>query len=292
MRLVLRSPGIAGIQSHLVVKPGRKQGEAEPLLDEETGEYVTICDGIIAVAGWQKIRDLMDENGHSGPRSNSGHLLHVAYCGHSGDKLYSCPQTQRGKTYDYLKCARKVKPELPGECVNPVIRAELVMDAVSYAIMDEKHGLRDLRYKTKKVTPRNDRRDELESIETQLANLATALVMGKISPELAGKAESGLTARREKILELVRPEKTEYVDTGKTFGQHWMSLDDAGRHAFMVASKIRAVVELQGTGTKADPMSFVRPKEGHGRISVAAGRHVIHVDLGELEALRRKAVAS
>jgi DNA invertase Pin-like site-specific DNA recombinase len=289
---ILSSPTTAGIATK----------DYEPLLNA-SGGMVTLRDasgqpikGIVSVAEWQAIRQLIKDNGRNGPRSNGSELLHVAKCGHCGQWLYSAPQTSRyGKTYRYLKCATKIKVEIPGECSNPVINAEHVERAIDRAIMSE---LGDVHMRVKHVTPANDKARELEFVETQLAGLAEALISGRMTPELAGRAESGLMTKRDRLIAEAHPEVVEWRDGDATFGEHWQALDWKGRQAFLVHYGVIVTVMLEskmtdlGTGEQFKPPAEIPMMDMPGSLSVGIGRHRAFLWLGDLETLRKSAAAT
>jgi site-specific DNA recombinase len=314
VKYILKSPAIAGIMTKAGKRADGGRGRAEPLLDT-SGEMVRMrgTDGIATLAEWQAIRQAMTDNGRSGPRSNGGDLLHVARCGKHredgpcGQWLYSAPQTTHGKTYRYMKCARKIRVEVPGECSNPVANAELVKNAISRIIVRE---LGSVLRRAKPTVSADDMvralRAELKMINKQIAGLAEQLISGKMSPELAGTAERGLIANREKrqneLRELTKHEKGDDWEswplTGDTYGQYWESLDWAARHAFLVEHSITADVVPEKDMDAPHPVYALLDamvlgedtETDHDRYlaehSWPAGKHRVIVNLGDLEKLR------
>jgi site-specific DNA recombinase len=309
----LTSPAIAGIMGKSGERVNRRyqrnaKADWGPLYST-SGEMVEMVKapgvptgGIVSVGEWQAILATVKANGHNGPRSNGSHLLHVTWCGHCGAPLYSAPQVSKGRTYRYMKCSRKTRPEIPGECSNPVIRAELVEQALSDTIMAE---LGDVPMKTKKVTPADDKGKALEFVETQLAGLVEAIVNGTMSPQLAGAAEARLRAKREQLISEAHPEVVEWIPSGITFGQHWESMDWPERHAFLVRNGVKVSVLMPGRGPNKEvlakydrkplppslwfPTLSLEAGPGTGSDVIQAGRHVVIVWLGELESLRKSA---
>lgn len=301
----LTSPIIAGIMPKAGERVNREykrnaKPEQGPLFNA-SGEMVQMVkapgipvDGIVSIAEWQAILSAMKANRHAGPRSNGSHLLHVTYCGMCEMPFYSAPQVSKGRTYRYMKCSRKTRPEIPGQCANPVIRAELVEDALDSAIMSE---LGDVPMKTKKVTPADDKAKALEFVETQLAGLVEAIVSGTMTSELAGKAETRLREKRDQLIAEAHPEIVEWIPSGITFGQHWQAMTWPERHDFLVGNGVMAAVYLPDAISHLDVMDKMFPgdPEGPGRFEAGlvrkAGKHHVLVWLGDLAPLRTTAAA-
>jgi site-specific DNA recombinase len=289
VRIILRSPAITGLQVD--------RGE---IYRDDDGDEVRICDPIILFDRWQAIRDLMAANSHSGPRGANAHmLLHVAYCGKCGAPQYGLSQVTRGHPYRYLKCARKIKDSIPGNCANPVARAELIEQAVSDVIMRE---LGDVQREEKITHRARDYAAEIAQADHSIDELERQMLAGNLSAERFATMVTRFEERKAEYLAKCEPGSTEWQKKDGTFGEHWESLDIAGKHAFMVANGIRAYVipkltvpgmpDIMRMDTDKIPLTtggFMTLPEGHSVTAVRAGRHHVFVWLGELEPLRKSA---
>jgi site-specific DNA recombinase len=228
---------------------------------------------------WEKLQTALDANSkpHSGIRHGASLLLRIAYCGPCGKPLYINRRIKNGKplgTY-YRHCSND-------RCGQPQIRADvlerLVEDELLQAVGDAQR-LEAVKHEA------IDHADQLVAVQAAIDDLDAEYEALRLPASTYARMIAKLETKRDALVALtVEPASVEYVPTGRTYRQHWESLDTEGRHKFLLDASVKVYVE------RSDDDESLPWPDPTGRVILALGngwRITIH--LGALAELREMA---
>jgi hypothetical protein len=138
--------------------------------------------------------------------------------------------------------------------------------------------------------PRSQRRSALSPWCWDIDALDVELKAGRIKPDRYAKTVSMLDDQLETLRgQPSRAESVEWIPTGQTFGEHWASLDNTGRHAFLLSSKVRLFVRHLDPD---EPVGMPLPDKRGTVIRLVGHGIQITLYLGDLAELRERAATT
>lgn len=247
---MLRNPALMGYQVRRDVlgldESGRKVYGKPEIVRDENDRPILRAQPIIDPVMFDRLQKKLDEmNKKRAPyKATKALLLGVLKCGVCGQNMYG----NTGRTYSYYRC-KSYSTGRP--CGNKSIRLDLAEDFVTGLLLGE---FGDREYFDKTFDPGEDSENELEQIRVTLDDLTGLLA----KPAYAAgsrqreRLESQIErlAEREAKLEATpsRPAGYLLVATGKTFRDHWESMDQQEKNLFLRDHDV--TVSVQG-GTEA-----------------------------------------
>jgi site-specific DNA recombinase len=228
VRMILQSPAVLGAVVDTRGVPLRDSDgivvyRAEPLISREVYEAVharlTLNTAPVKV--------------------NTSPLLQIAFCTCSAP-MHSTTTRREKWEYRYYHCHSSHLRD--GKCAAKRIKAEPLEETV-YGSLLELVGHAELT--EKKLIPGRDYSEEIARIGEQIGHLSSVVAIGQatgkdVSQEAAALERAQAEIERLAALKPIAP-RVEPVRTGKTFRQHWESLDIVGRNEFLRSAGVRAV---------------------------------------------------
>ena len=220
---------------------------------------------------------------------NSTPLLQVAFCT-CGAPMHSTT-TKRGKySYTYYHCHSSHLRD--GRCSARRMKAQSLERAVFGSLL-ELAG--DAELSEKKLIPGRDYSEEIAKIGEQIGHLSSVVAIGQATAKDVSREAALLEHAQAEIQRLAALEpvaaRVEPIKTGKTFREHWESLDIAGHNEFLRSAGVRAVASRDEVPRLDMPGGPLTP-DGIPR-SVIIHRDDLHVviELGALADLLERASA-
>jgi site-specific DNA recombinase len=204
------------------------------------GMPVQRAEPLISQADWERLQARLDTNStkRSGNRRGGSPFLQVAFCAVCERPMYRNP-SGHGDWFSY-RCSAKAVSGL--SCGNGSIRDNLLEGTVERWLLDT---IGHLARHVKVHVPGEDHTEELGQAQAAMGELSEAL--GGISSKAGRQAVLGqISALDERIARLEalpsRPPGVKWEPTGKTFGEHWATLDNEGKGQFFRDAGIRVDV--------------------------------------------------
>jgi site-specific DNA recombinase len=279
VRMIMTSPAILGAVVDTRGKP----------LRDPDGVVVYRAEGLVGREVYEGVLARLALN-KAPVRVNTTPLLQVAFCT-CGAPMHSTT-TKRGKySYTYYHCHSSHL--LDGKCSGRRMKAEPLEQAVFGSLL-ELAG--DAGLTEKKLIPGRDYSEEIAKIGEQIGHLSSLVAIGQatgkdVSRETAVLEQAQAEIQRLAALEPVAA-RVEPIKTGKTFREHWESLDTAGRNEFLRSARVRAVASRDEAPRLDTPGGPLTP--GDIPRSVIIDRDDLHVviELGALADLLERASAA
>lgn len=219
---VLRNPALCGRYSH--------------------GGEVIRHEGIVTLRDWERVQGAMDGRAHRKgvPPTQTAMLTSVAFCAICEGPMYRIKC--RGRTYKngmmpeakfYYRCHGTSRKR--SECANMASLKEL--DAL---VTSEILKLASKPYKELVPVPGHNNDDAIAQAKRDVSDL------DQDAPDYDERyAALRAEVKRLQALPAV-PDRMAERETDETIGQHWASLDDAGRRAALVSAGARVYVDATG----------------------------------------------
>ena len=271
LRSILRNPALKGYtvsKGQLVRGPDGLPVRREPILSDET---------------WHAVQAALDSASTrtSGVRRGASLLLRIAFCGQCGEPVYLSESRKRGDAY--YRCIGKKKH---GTCNERNWRKDSLENAVTGILMD---NLAEIPMMKKQIIPASDNAAQIKRIEQDVDALDAELKAGHIKADRYAKTVSMLDSQLETLRG--KPSREESVDwvpliPRVTFGQHWASLDAAGRHSFLLSSRVRIFARHLD---EDEPAGMPLPDPRGTVIRLVGNGMQITLYLGDMAELRKRA---
>jgi site-specific DNA recombinase len=219
---LLRNPVLTGRRKDA---SGRTILAFEPVLDMET---------------WLAVQAKMDAKAHRRgvAPGDTALLTSVLFCEKCGGPMYRSRSTNTSRrsgtvVTEYYRCHGTLRQR--STCKNMALLE--LMDVITEAYMAAR--VREP-YMEVQVLPGDDHRAELDAIDRELSGLLERLRAGDADGAEFAAESARLAADRDRVRVLpatgggVREE-----ETGETIGQHWLTLDTAGKRAYLIETGTR-----------------------------------------------------
>lgn len=218
---------------------------------------------------------------------NSTPLLQVAFCT-CGAPMHSTTTKREKYSYAYYHCHSSHMRD--GKCSARRMAAEPLETAVFGAVL-EFAGHREL--VERRLIPGRDNSEDIALVAEQIGHLNIEIAIGTVTRKDVSKAHEALDRANAELARLASLEpvaaRVEPVRTGKSFRQHWESLDTAGKNSFLRSAGVRAVASRD----EMPPMDFAsRPVLQRSMVVVEEKDMHVVVDLGNLGDLLERASAA
>jgi site-specific DNA recombinase len=284
---ILHSPMLLGQIPHsggLVRDDDGLVVRREPILTDET---------------WARLQAALARSGKPRSSARSSAMIGVLFCPLCQGPFYVQRRTDRPTSY--YRCRNATREKNCGARMIPVgAIEELIIDGLLQQCGDVM-----MAYEVPR--PAVDHTAELQAVEEALQHMEDQLVGTQVSPEIWGRAVARLEKRQAELQAEIealpaRPE-SDWVETGRTFGQTLAELDEQGCRALLVANGIRVRAErLSGPGEEdvsilvglsgpRDDGRLTLPTDAEDRSDVLILRHgdlEATVQLGNLYRLRQR----
>ena len=214
--------------------------------------------------------------------------------GDTGGRYYS---------YRYYQCFNAGQRK--DKCNARRVKADPLDDAVHDKLLEE---VGHVELTEDKLIPGRDYSEEIARVAERIGHLSTQVAIGKATKRDVSQDQAALDRANAELARLSELEpiaaRIEPVRLGKTFAQHWETLDTVGRNEFLRANGVRA--EVRPMGDEDKPRNFkvnvsvVRegtpvPAENESTSRMvfidADGRHITLL-LGNLAKLRDRAASA
>jgi DNA invertase Pin-like site-specific DNA recombinase len=279
VRMIMSSPAIRGA----VVDTRGK------LLRDADGVVVYRADPLVSLEVYEGVQARLALN-QAPVKVNSTPLLQVAFCT-CGAPMHSTTTKRAGYEYRYYHCNSSHLRD--GRCTARRMVAQPLEDAVFGSLL-ELAGHAELT--EKKLIVGRDYSEDIARIGEQIGHLSSVVAIGQATRKDVSKEVGALERAQAEIRRLAAqepvPARVEPVSMGKTFAEHWESLDTVGRNEFLRSVGVRAVasrdempqLDLPGSPTTVEDI----PR------SVIIDRDDLHVviELGGLADLLERASAA
>ncbi|HET9896071.1 MAG TPA: recombinase family protein [Streptosporangiaceae bacterium] len=214
-----------------------------PVRDSD-GVIVYRAPALVSMDVWERVQARLAQNVKP-TRVNTSPLLQVAFCGQCGAPMHAT--TTRGDTggryynYRYYQCfnagqrrdkcdARRVK----GNPLDEAVHSKL-LEVVGHVELTED-----------KLIPGRDYSEEIARVAERIGHLSTQVAIGKATKRDVSQDQAALDRANAELARLSELEpvaaRIEPVRLGKTFAQHWETLETVGRNEFLRAHGVRAEV--------------------------------------------------
>lgn len=240
---MLTSPTLIGLAVH---RGGGKHGGPPAIVYGPDDLPIQRAEPLITEDDFRSVQHVLSERKHKRTRSSETNalLLQVIFCAVCDRPMYRFKQPS-GIRY---RCPSPNKGESCGN--GSVLAAEFDQLVTGMMLM-----FRDLEYQEQRYRPGSNAGAEIAELSAKIDRVTEALMMLTPGvPSAASLAErlNDLEARRTELRALPREEPGyELVPTGRTFGEEWDSLDDAGRNDLLRRYGVRLVVRKDPKSRKA-----------------------------------------
>lgn len=261
-----------------------------PVRDSD-GVIVYRAPALVTMDVWERVQGRLAQNAKPA-RVNTSPLLQVAFCGACGAPMHST--TTKGNTggryysYRYYQCHHSHMRD--GKCGAKRVKADPLDGAVYDRLLDE---VGHVELTEDKLIPGRDYSEEIARVAEQIGHLSRQVAIGTATRRDVSQDQAALDRAQAELARLSELEpiaaRIEPVRLGKTFAQHWETLDTVGRNDFLRSSEVRATVEPW-----ADDMPHVLavPNAESDRTVIMFGHGMrIVLDLGNLARLRDQAAS-
>jgi site-specific DNA recombinase len=214
-------------------------------LRDENGDLILRAEPIVSYDKWSKVQARLNSNPQVGkPHVNASPLLHVAYCGISGDPMYIATSHDRrgNRSFRYYLC----RMGNHGECAAKRFDASWLEDYIQREILAT---VGNQPYMMPHIVPAEEYSDALRQTEDAITNLLEALEAGAFKGRMDVFQErmDNLEARKAELeAKPSSPERRTWLPTGKTVSDHWSMLTQDQRWDFLRAMNVRAYVSRKG----------------------------------------------
>jgi site-specific DNA recombinase len=213
------------------VKKGSRKGQPREWSGSTILAILTDPDGILDTDLWTKVQPVIKDA--SRPKVNrygDSVLAGIAHCGECGTEMHS-QHTRRGESvWQYYRCSNR-------ECPARMIRAE-DLDAIVDADFLEVYG--DVEELVRVLVPGSDIKRQLDQIDRELDALNAKRASRSVSVSEFRATQDMLLTEQERLEGLpAEPDTYEWAGTGRTYRDMWQSLDDEGKHAWLLRHEVR-----------------------------------------------------
>jgi hypothetical protein len=196
-----------------------------------------------------------------------------------------------GKRYSYYCCVHSLRRD--GIGTTKRVKADDLEAAITGTLLAETGNVE---LTEDRLIPGRDHSEEIARVADQIGHLATAIAVGRATGKNVSAEQATLDRAQTELdrLASLKPvaARIEPVKLRKTFRRHWESLNTVGRNGFLRASKVRAVVSLDGlppySAASGPPTADEIPR-WH---LVERDGFAVGIDLGRLGKLRRTAASA
>jgi site-specific DNA recombinase len=278
-----------------------------PVRDSD-GVIVYRAPGLVTMDVWERVQARLAQNPKP-TRVNTSPLLQVVFCALCGAPMHST--TTKGNTggryysYRYYQCHSSHMAN--GTCSARRVKADPLDDSV-YSKLLEVAGHVDLT--EDRLIPGRDYSEEIARVAERIGYLSTQVAIGKATKRDVSQDQAALDRANAEIARLTElepiPARIEPVRLGKTFAEHWATLDVVGKNEFLRANGVRAEVRPMGDEDKPKDVTVNtsvvrvgeiipdgREHESTARIVFIVGNGMyISLILGNLAKLRDRAASA
>jgi DNA invertase Pin-like site-specific DNA recombinase len=261
---VLRTRAMCGItEKYPDWQNETRIGTAEIVYGDD-GLPLRFADPIVSIADWQRVQSRLDELSVpvKRPRQDSPWFTGVSVCRTCGKSLYSNRQTVKSKTYAYMRCMGIRE----GTCQTRQVRNDRLQTAIDEWVI--KHWSHVPHYAVTMSDEGDDHSEEIQLVTDAIRDLSGRIEIADAygNPADDDRAKLQIAKARLKALIAMTNEEAEidnrlgYELTGMSQAEHWASLDDAGKRAFLMSTNARIRVRwgqplpevdiVAGTSTK------------------------------------------
>jgi site-specific DNA recombinase len=217
-----------------------KRSERKALRDEN-GDLVLRAEPLVSFSDWSKVQAMLGGNpGLGSPHVHASPLLHVAYCGVSGDPMYTTSNKsgRNGQIYFYYRC-RKADH---GDCPSKRFRADWLEQVIPQTVLET---VGHMPYMIPHIEPAEEYSSALAQAEDARNNLLELAEGGAFKGRTEVFAER-MDAIESRIADLKsrpsRAESKEWRDSHTTIAAHWDSLNPDDRWQFLREMNVKAYV--------------------------------------------------
>ena len=230
------------------VKKGPRKGQPREWAGSTVLSILTDPDGILDTDLWTRVQPVIKDA--SRPKVNSygnSMLAGVAYCGECGTEMHS-QHTRRGEdVWPYYRCSNR-------DCPARMVRAE-DLDAIVDAAFLEDYG--HVEETIRVLVPGSDIKRQLDQVDRQMDALNVKRASRSISLAEFRADLDMLLAEQERLEDLpAEPDTYEWAGTGRTYRDMWQSLDDEGKHAWLLRHEVR-IQATAGAKRGDEPVTFI-----------------------------------
>jgi site-specific DNA recombinase len=284
VRMILKSPTVLGMAT---------DANREIVRDND-GVAVYRSEPLITRDQYERIQARLALN-PAPVRVNTSPLLQVAFC-LCGASMHSTttnrksyPSDRKGEpvtyAYRYYHCHSSHLRD--GKCSAKRIKAEALEGAVHDALLE---FAGDVELTEEKVIPGRDYSEDIARVAEQIGHLNKEIAIGTATRKDVSGAREALDRANGELARLasLEPEKAriEPVKLGKTFRQHWETLDVAGRNEFIRSAGVYAAASRD----VRPPAKFIAQLAMRGSIATVFNDDVnVVIYLGNLGKLRSQA---
>ena len=235
---VLRSRAMCGItEMYPDWRDGTHPGTAEIVYGND-GMPLRFADPIVNDDTWRKVQERLDEISRPGSRQrgDSPWLTGVSVCKVCGDPLWAKRQTNRGKLYLYMRCDNP-------KCERRQLPYGKLEEAIEQYIAQH---WAHVPYSRVNITQGENHEEEIREVKAAMADLGGKATVKEALGESADDERAKLAILKTRLGILIhlpaKEDRITYEQTGISLAQHWASLDEAGKHAFLMSysAKVRA----------------------------------------------------
>ena len=261
-----------------------------PVRDSD-GVIVYRAPALVSMDVWERVQARLAQNVKP-TRVNTSPLLQVAFCGQCGAPMHST--TTKGDTggryysYRYYQCFNAGQRK--DKCNARRVKADPLDGAVYDKLLDE---VGHVELTEDKLIPGRDYSEEIARVAERIGHLSTQVAIGKATRRDVSQDQAALDRANAELARLSELEpiaaRIEPVRLGKSFAQHWETLDTVGRNEFLRSSEVRATVEPWDEDM---PHVLAVPNAESDRTVIMFGHGMrIVLDLGNLAKLRDQAAS-
>jgi hypothetical protein len=239
--------------------------------------------GIVDDQTWTALQAALDRVGKpgSGIRQKASLLLRVAFCTGCGSAMHHQWSSDRDRAYYVCSSARGKRGCAQTKMIRDGLLEQLVEDELVRAV-----GA-DTPMRGKRIISALDHSAEITRLTGVIDDLEAQVIAGVLAPEVFARTVTRTEKQRAELEALpAEPQRIDRPLTGQTFGQHWESLDAAGRHALLLSSDVEVWVERSD-----DDESMPMPDADGRTVLVILPGWRVTLYLGDLAVLRDLATA-
>ena len=285
VRMIMSSPAILGAVVDTRSKP----------LRDADGVVVYRAPGLVSRDIYEGVQSRLALN-QAPAKVNTSPLLQIAFCT-CGAPMHatttnrrSYPSDRKGEpvvyAYRYYHCHSSHMRD--GRCSAGRVKAEALEEAVFGALLQ---FAGDVELTEKKLIPGRDYSEDIARIGEQIGHLSSVVAIGRATGKDVGQEAAALERAQAEIQRLAAlepvPARVEPINMGKTFRQHWETLDVPGRNEFLRSAKVRAVASRDEQPVV--DMEFITSRASTANVFVVTDDIKVIIYLGNFAVLRDQA---
>lgn len=209
-----------------------------------TGRTLLKVTPIIDLATWRKLQNVLDSNPRrrgavsSEPALLTGHIN----CSKCQGVMHFRRKARKHKDgtlveHQYYRCNGTQRE--PSRC-RVMLRAEMLEAEIDRLMTDQLEGLSDLEIVERVMIPGTGHEDEIAQVGQDMAELLSRYTADNVGEDEYDARMNALRTERSRLRALPgEPDRVEERPTGVTVGEHWRTLDSAGKRRYLGASGIQ-----------------------------------------------------